>query len=63
MKMLCENMQLEQLGDYFDKMNIELNKLTSNIHTGSNLIDVIIDDIRGRYPSVEFKWEVTLKMI
>ena len=57
MKMLCENMELEQLGDYFDKMNIELNKLTSNIHTGSNLIDVIIDDILGRYPSVEFKWE------
>lgn len=56
MKALFDNEDYKSLGDYFNKFNIVLNDLDKGIHTGNNLIDVILNDINGKYTQTEIKW-------
>lgn len=61
MKTLYDNNDFQQLGDYFEKMNIELKELNTGIHTGNNLIDVILNDISSKYTEVKIEWKGLLE--
>lgn len=60
MKTLFDNGDFESLGDYFNKFNIALKDLDTGIHTGNNLIDVILNDISGSYINTKIKWTGSL---
>lgn len=57
---LYNNKEYTELENYFDKLQIELNDLSSAVNTGDKLTNVILNDVRSKYPNVKCEWVGTL---
>ncbi len=56
-KMLYENKEYDELGEYLDKINSHVKELSPKISTGNMYIDMIVTDLLEKYPDVVIKWK------
>lgn len=57
---LYNNKEYTELESYFDKLQIELNVLSSAFDTGNKLVNVILNDIQSKHTDVKYEWIGTL---
>lgn len=52
MKHLCESKDYFELKEYLNKLDIFSSERSVTVNTGNNLIDIIISDLKTKYPNV-----------
>lgn len=57
MRMLYENEEYDKLGIYINDIQTTISKLSANIDTGNDYVNVIVADLDSQYPEVELEWQ------
>lgn len=57
MRLLLEKGETEELNEYFDKMGTLIEELRPAIQTGNKMVDVIVSNVAGKYPTVNYAIE------
>lgn len=56
MKILYENNQYDELGEYISEMQTETIELSSEYHTGNDYVNAIVTDLSRQYHQVDLEW-------
>lgn len=62
-RLLYDKKEYEGLGQYISEIEQRVLELSPKYNTGNDFVSAIINDLTGRFPAVDFRWEGRVPML